>query len=495
MPDTQQAPLPPSSPASAPRPARRWLGTLIALIGVLLLGGTAWYLTHRPPAEATAQGGGPPGGPGGPGGGGGGRGGRGGPASTVAIAVAQRADVPVYLNSLGTVMPAATVVVRPLVSGVLQDVRFTEGQMVTKGQLLAQIDPRPFEMALQQAMGARIRDEAQLQNARLTLERYRTLLAQDSIARQEVDTQAALVKQLEGTVTADRATEGTARLNLAYTRITAPVAGRVGLRAVDAGNLVSTSDANGIATITQVAPIDVQFSVPQDRVPELMQRIAGSALPASAFDRTRSTLLEDGRFSILDNQVDTTTGTVKAKARFMNSQGLLFPNQFVNLRLLVRTISDAVVVPVSAVRNGSAGDFVYVLNEDRTVSQRLVKRGEATPEIVAIVSGLAVGERVVTEGADRLKDGARVQLADRASGPGRGASGPGRGRRGADAASSASAPEGSASGPAGAAWAERRASGAARGERSASGPAWAQGRSSEARARWREARAASAPAP
>ena len=515
MPDPQQAPAPHSSPAPAPRPARRWLGTLIALIGLLLLGGTAWYLTHRAPADTSAQGGGgPPGGPGGGGspggpggGGGGGRGGRGGPASTVAVAVAKRADVPVYLNSLGTVMPAATVVVRPQVAGVLQEVRFTEGQMVTKGQLLAQIDPRPFEMALQQAVGARIRDEAQLQNAKLTLERYRTLLSQDSIARQDVDTQAALVKQLEGTVTADRATEGTARLNLGYTRITAPVTGRVGLRAVDPGNLVSTSDANGIATITQVAPIDVQFSVPQDRVPELMQRMAGSPLPASAFDRTRSTLLEEGRFSILDNQVDTTTGTVKAKARFMNGQGLLFPNQFVNLQLLVRTISDAVVVPVSAVRNGSAGDFVYVLNPDGTVNQRPVKRGEATPEIVAIVSGLEAGERVVTEGADRLKDGARVQLADRAAGPGRGASGAGRGegrgRRASEAAAAASAPEGRASGPAGADWAGRRApraafaegraSGAAFAEGRASGAAWAQGRSSEARARWREARA-SAPA-
>ncbi len=485
MPDQQQAASPDPTPAPAPRPARRWLGTLVALIGLLLLGGTAWYLTHRPSAaDATAQGGGgPPGGPGGPGapGGGGGRGGRGGAASTVAIAVAKRADVPVYLNSLGTVVPAATVVVRPQVAGVLQEVRFTEGQMVTKGQLLAQIDPRPFEMALMQASGARVRDEAQLQNAKLTLERYRTLLSQDSIARQDVDTQAALVKQLEGTVTTDRANEGTARLNLGYTRITAPVAGRVGLRAVDAGNLVSTSDANGIATITQVAPIDVQFSVPQDRVPELMQRIAGSTLPARAFDRTRSALLEEGRFSILDNQVDTTTGTVKAKARFVNGQGVLFPNQFVNLQLLVRTISDAIVVPVSAVRNGAAGDFVYVLNEDGTVNQRPVRRGEATPELVAIVSGLEAGERVVTEGADRLKDGARVQLADRASGPSRGASGAGRG----------------ASGPGpgrGAARARGGSDAAADPPRErASGAAWAEGRSSDARARWREARA-SAPA-
>ncbi|NRF70035.1 efflux RND transporter periplasmic adaptor subunit [Aquincola sp. S2] len=457
----QQAP---SSPVVPPtRPARRWLGTALALAGLLLLGGGAWYLTHRPPATdaAAAAGGGQPGG-GGPGarGGGGGRGG--GMASTVAIAVARRIDVPVYFNSLGTVTSAATVVVRPQVSGVLQQVLFTEGQMVTKGQLLAQIDPRPFEMTLMQASGARIRDEAQLQNAKLTLERYRTLLAQDSIARQDVDTQAALVKQLEGSVTADRAVEGTARLNLSYARIVAPVAGRVGLRAVDAGNIVSSSDANGIATITQVAPIDVQFSVPQDRVPELLQQMR-AGLPARAFDRTRSTLLEEGRFAILDNQVDTTTGTVKAKARFLNREGLLFPNQFVNLQLQVRIIKDAVVVPVSAVRNGAAGDFVYVLNDDRTVSQRPVKRGEATPDQVVISSGLEGGERVVTEGADRLKDGARVQLGgDRASAPGRGASRPG----------GASRPDG-ASGPGGGRWREARAAGAA-------GASWPAGAASAA---------------
>jgi multidrug efflux system membrane fusion protein len=280
-------------------------------------------------------------------------------------------------------------------------------------------------------------------------------LKQDSIARQDVDTQEALVKQLEGTVMTDRANEGTARLNLGYTRIVAPVAGRVGLRLVDAGNLVSTSDTNGVAVITQLAPIDVQFTIGQDRVQEVMQRLAAGALPARAYDRTRSTLLDEGRFATLDNQVDTTTGTVKGKARFANAKGTLFPNQFVNVQLELRTIGDAVVVPVSAVRNGANGDFVYVLNDDKTVSQRNVTRGQSTPERVVIASGLQAGERVVTEGADRLKDGASVQLAaELASAPGRAASRP----RGASGAEGASWPRGGASRP-------------HRGERSGSGPA------------------------
>lgn len=437
---------PSSTPARKPR---RWLGTLAVLAGLAALAALAWYLSHRPAAAPAVGAAAPPG----PMGGRGGFGGRGAaPPSTVAVVRARRADVPVLLDSLGTVTPLATVTVRPQVSGVLTQVLFTEGQMVTKGQLLAQIDPRPFQLALLQATGARERDEAQLQNARLTLERYRTLLAQDSIARQDVDTQEALVKQLEGTVITDRANEGTAKLNLEYTRIVAPVAGRVGLRAVDPGNLISATDTNGVAVITQLSPIDVQFTIPQDRVQEVLQRLAGGALPARAFDRTRSTLLEAGRFATLDNQVDTATGTVKGKARFANANGLLFPNQFVNLQLELHTIADAVVVPVSALRNGPDGDFVYVLNADRTVSQRNVKRGTATADHVVIASGLQAGEPVVTEGADRLKDGASVQLAADLAGA-RAASGP----RGASWPAGASGPRG--------------ASRPQRGERAASSPA------------------------
>jgi len=344
------------------------------------------------------------------------------------------------------VTAAATTTVRPQVSGILQQVLFKEGQMVKAGQVLAQIDPRQFEMALLQASGQRQRDEAQLENARLTLERYRTLLGQDSIARQDVDTQAALVKQLEGTVMTDRAQEGTARLNLGYTKVLAPISGRVGLRVVDVGNLVGASDASGIAVITQLAPIDVEFSVPQDSVPLVMQQAnSGANLTAVALDRTRTSVLESGKFSALDNQVDVQTGTVKAKARFANTRSTLFPSQFVNLRLELRTIKDAVMVPVTAVRHGAKGDFVYVLKDDKSVTVRPITRGQATAEKVQIASGLQVGEQVITEGADRLKEGAKVTLP--------GAGGSGGGRHGGPAALPDAA---SASGAASAGSGERR---------------------------------------
>jgi multidrug efflux system membrane fusion protein len=314
---------------------------------------------------------------------------------------------------------------------------------VRKGELLATIAPEPFQMALTQATGARLRDEAQLEAARVTLQRYRTLLEQDSIARQDVDTQAALVKQLEGTVTIDRANEGTARLSLGYARIVAPVAGRVGLRTIDAGNYIAAGDATGVAVITQVAPIDVAFSVPQDRVPEIQARLkTGAQLPVGAWDRARTRQLDAGTFSTLDNQVDTTTGTVKAKARFANADGTLFPNQFVNVRLLLRTIAGAVVVPVTALRHGPNGDFVYVVGEDKTVSLRAVTRGEAGVDNVAIATGLELGETVVTEGGDRLKEGSRVQTSvERPAGAGSGAASGARGRRerGASAPPAASA--------------------------------------------------------
>ena len=419
-----QADAPPAIPDAMPSKSlsRRsaLIGGLIALIVVAAMGGLAWYLTR--PAAAPGVGG-----PGGPGGG------RGAPSSTVGVATAERGNIPVVLEALGTVTPQASVKVRPQVSGVLEKVLFTEGQMVRKGDLLASIDPRQFEMALLQASGQRQRDEAQLDSAKVTLQRFKTLLDQDSIARQDVDTQAALVKQLEGTVVVDRATEGTARLNLSYTRVIAPVSGRVGLRAVDVGNVVSSSDVNGIVLITQVSPIDVVFAVPQDRIGEL-QQIGANAIKATALDRTRSSVLDTGTFASLDNQVDTSTGTVKAKARFANSQLALFPSQFVNVQLLLRTIDNAVVVPVTALRQGNNGDYVYVLNAaERTVSLRSVTRGQAAVDKIVIASGLQVGERVITEGADRLKDGARVVLPGdqpRAGGAGAGgAGGPGAGKR------------------------------------------------------------------
>ncbi|MES3023603.1 MAG: efflux RND transporter periplasmic adaptor subunit [Pseudomonadota bacterium] len=419
------APNPPSTITPAPRRSKA-IGIAIAVFVMAALAGLAWYLTQ--PDEA-AQGG-----PGAPGGGGGrGGGGRGG-ASTVGVATAQLTDIPVVLDALGTVTAAATATVRPQVSGILQKINFSEGQLVKAGQVLAVIDPRSFEMALLQASGQRQRNAAQLEAARVTLERFRTLLAQDSIARQEVDTQAALVKQLEGSVMTDRAAEGIARLNLSHTQIKAPISGRVGLRVTDLGNLVGSGDANGIAVITQLSPIDVEFAVPQDQVPELQPSIAsGASLPAVAFDRTRTRQLETGKFAALDNQVDTQTGTVRAKARFANAAQALFPSQFVNLRLEMRTIKDAVVVPVAALRHGSSGDFVYVLNAaERTVSLRPVTRGQAAVDKVEIKTGLKAGEQVITEGADRLKDGAKVTLpGDKPSAGGRRGEGGARGERGA----------------------------------------------------------------
>ncbi len=436
-----------------PPPARRGrrskiVGTLIALAVMAALGGGAWYLTH---SGSGAQGAGA-GGPGGPGGGR-----RGPPSTTVGVATAVKSDLPVVLDALGTVTAASTVTVRPQVSGILKELRFKEGAMVKAGQVVALIDPAQFEMALMQASGQRQRDEAQLDNARLTLKRYQTLLGQDSIARQDVDTQAALVKQLEGTVMTDRAAEGTARLNLGYTKVVSPISGRAGLKVVDIGNLVSTGDAGGVVVVTQLSPIDVQFAIPQDKVQTIQERQAQNvALPALALDRTRSITLDKGSLSALDNQVDVQTGTVRAKARYANDKMALFPSQFVNVRLELGNITGAVLVPVTALRHSNNGDFVYVLKEDKTVTVRMVTRGQATTDMVEIRAGLEAGEKVITEGADRLKEGAKVMLAgDKPTGAGqggRGANGERRQRRQhAEGAASAPASSAPATAPAAAA--------------------------------------------
>ena len=399
--DSQTAP-------HTPRRSRRSkiVGTVIALAVMAALGGGAWYLTH---SSASAQGGAGAGGPAGPGGPGGRRG---PPSTTVGVATAVKSDLPVVLDALGTVTAASTVTVRPQVSGILKELKFKEGGMVKAGQVVAQIDPAQFEMALMQATGQRQRDEAQLENARLTLKRYQTLLGQDSIARQDVDTQAALVKQLEGTVMTDRAAEGTARLNLGYTRVVSPISGRAGLKVVDIGNLVSTSDTGGVVVVTQLSPIDVEFAVPQDKVQTVQERLAsGTPLAALALDRTRTHTLDKGSLTALDNQVDVQTGTVRAKARYTNDKMALFPSQFVNVRLELGNITGAVLVPVTALRHSNNGDFVYVLKADKTVTVRMVTRGQATTDMVEIRAGLEAGEQVITEGADRLKEGAKVTLA------------------------------------------------------------------------------------
>ncbi|KAB0326013.1 efflux RND transporter periplasmic adaptor subunit [Janthinobacterium sp. PLB04] len=436
---------------NTPRRSRRSkiVGTVIALAVMAALGGGAGYLTH---SGTSAQGGPGMGGPGGAGGPGGPGGRRGGPSTTVGVATAVKSDLPVVLDALGTVTAASTVTVRPQVSGILKELKFKEGGMVKAGQVVAQIDPAQFEMALMQATGQRQRDEAQLENARLTLKRYQTLLGQDSIARQDVDTQAALVKQLEGTVMTDRAAEGTARLNLGYTKVVSPISGRAGLKVVDIGNLVSTGDTGGVVVVTQLSPIDVEFSVPQDKVQTIQERLnSGSALAALALDRTRTHTLDKGSLSALDNQVDVQTGTVRAKARYTNDKMALFPSQFVNVRLELGNITGAVLVPVTALRHSNNGDFVYVLKADKTVTVRMVTRGQATTDMVEIRAGLEAGEQVITEGADRLKEGAKVTLAgDKPAMGGAGGAGTANGerrhrRQHADGAASASA---SASAPA-----------------------------------------------
>jgi multidrug efflux system membrane fusion protein len=292
-------------------------------------------------------------------------------------------------------------------------VLFREGQWVKAGEVLATIDPKPFEIARMQAEGALQRDQANLESAHLTLTRYQTLLKQDSIAGQDADTQAALVKQLEGTVVTDKAALNTAKLNLSYTNITAPISGRLGLRVVDVGNYVTAGTATGVAVITVMDPIDVEFSLPQDLIPSLMKRLVvdKATLPAIALDRTRVNSLATGHFLTLDNRVDTTTGTVKAKAQFSNKEATLFPNQFVNVRIQADTLKNVVIVPAGAVRQGASGQFVYVLDtENSTVSMRPIKTGQADGDRIVEKQGLQSGETVITEGADRLKEGAKVKM-------------------------------------------------------------------------------------
>ncbi len=398
----------------APRPAKRspLVPILVALLLAAAVGGLVWYVMDKQAANADGE-----------------RGSR-RPPVTVGVAIAEKQAFPVVLEALGTVTPVATSAVRAQVSGVLQQVLFSEGQMVQKGQLLAVIDPRPFEIALMQATGLLRRDEAQLENARVTEKRYRTLLAQDSIAAQDVDSQVALVKQLEGTVNVDRAAERSAKLNLEFSRIAAPISGRIGLRTVDVGNLVGPGDANGIVTITQVSPIDVAFTLPQDRIPDLRAALSGKQAPhVIALDRARAGELASGRFLALDNQVDPQTGTVKAKARFDNAKAALFPNQFVNARVNLRSVDNAIAVPVSAIRRGAGTEFVYVLDTaSKTVAVRNVKTGLSVADKVQVLSGLEPGEQVITEGADRLSDGAKVRLPGEGRGEGRGdARGEGKG--------------------------------------------------------------------
>ncbi len=331
----------------------------------------------------------------------------------VGTALASVIDLPVNLVALGTVTPIESVVVRSRVEGELKSLHFTEGQRVKKGDLLAWIDPRAFEVERAQAQAARQRNQALLANAREDLTRYETLLRQDSIAAQQVTNQQSLVREYEAAVKSDDASIASAQLSLDYARITAPISGRIGLRQATPGNIVRASDAGGLLTITQEAPISVVFALPEPSLPAVRSALGkGGALAVEAWDRENRSVLATGTLRILDNQIDVTTGTVKAKALFDNRDAALFPNQFVNVRVRVDTIAGATVVPVTAIQRSAAGTFVYVVGADLVVSMRPVKTGALDAERQQIVEGLQPGERVVTDGVDRLREGDKVKIDD-----------------------------------------------------------------------------------
>jgi multidrug efflux system membrane fusion protein len=324
---------------------------------------------------------------------------------------AGKSDISVYLTGIGTVTPLNTVTVKSRVDGQLMELLYQEGQSVSRGQLLARIDPRPFQVLLTQAEGQMARDQALLSNARVDLQRYRILCTQNAIPRQQLDTQEALVRQYEATVRSDRGQVDSARLQLTYSRITAPCSGRVGLRLVDAGNMVHASDSGGLVVITRMQPMTVVFTIPEDSLPQVMARMKGGRkLAVDVFDREQRLKLASGALLTLDNQVDPGTGTVKLKAIFPNRDNELFPNQFVNARLLVDVRRDAITVPSSAIQSGPKGKFLYLVKPDRRVELRLVEVGDSEGGETAITRGVAMGEQVVVDGAERLREGSRVMV-------------------------------------------------------------------------------------
>jgi len=333
------------------------------------------------------------------------------PLAPVQAASATRQSVPQYLSGLGTVTAANTATVRSRVNGDLVAIHFTEGQQVKAGELLAEVDPRPYQVALTQAQGQLAKDQATLANARRDLARFEKLAKSSLVSQQELDTQRSLVSETLGTLKADEGSVASAQLNLTYSRITAPIAGRVGLKQVDVGNYVTSGDTTGIVVITQTQPIDVVFTLAENNISQILNaQKSGETLQVEAWDRSNQTLIASGKLLSLDNQIDVTTGTIKIKARFDNQDDALFPNQFVNVRLKVNTLQDAIVIPAAALQMGNEGHFVWVVNSDNKVSKKSVIAGLQDSQKVVISAGLEAGERVVTDGLDRLTEGATVEI-------------------------------------------------------------------------------------
>ncbi|WP_263262276.1 efflux RND transporter periplasmic adaptor subunit [Pseudomonas sp. RIT-PI-S] len=384
----------------------RILFAVAALMVVIAAAAGVWHSLKRSPTGA-----GGPGRPGEVGGAGPGQPEGGGNSVTVAVGQASRQDVPVYQQALGTVVANASVTVTSRVDGQLQAVYFTEGQHVKKGQLLAQIDPRGYQATLDQYQGELAQNTALLKSAELTLARYQRLFEKDSLARQDLDTQVATVGQYKGAVQADQAQIAAARLSLDYARIVSPIDGYVGLRLVDAGNMVHASDTTGIVTVTQTDPIAVTFSLPQGQLAGLLPKIRqGQALPVQALDAQQNTELASGELKFISNEIDTTTGSIKLKAQFANPAERLYPNQFVNVKVQTSLLAQAVTVPSAAVQLGASGNFVYVIKADASVERRAVTSGPVLGERTAILSGVSADERVVTRGIDHLRDGIKVSV-------------------------------------------------------------------------------------
>jgi membrane fusion protein, multidrug efflux system len=378
---------------SLPTGAPPWRRAAWIALAILLAAAAVWWLYHRATGSA-----------------GGGRAGFNTPFPVVSAPITT-GDINITYAALGTVTPLATVTVRSQISGQITRIAFQEGQMVKQGDLLAIIDPRPYQAALEQAEGTQAKNLSLLKQAQADLARYQVLAKQDSIAQQTVDDQAHLVNQYIAQTKVDQGAVDAAKLNFAYCHVVAPINGRVGLRQVDIGNYVTANDASGLVVMTQLQPITVTFSLPEDNLPKIMQRLAsGASLQAVAYDRSNTTKLATGTLAAVDSQIDTTTGTVKMRAQFDNKDGVLFPNQFVNIQLLVDTLHGTTVVPTAAVQRGAPGTFVYVVNPDNTVKVTPIKIGPAQGESTSVTSGISPGTQVVVDGADKLKDNAKIAL-------------------------------------------------------------------------------------